>query len=348
MIEYIGIKIHYETETEVETEAETEVETEVDCIFKDKDITVYKKKNIDFEFIKKSIESEVICGIELLKWSVITNKKELLILLINSGIHKERTSQDIKDILKEINEPSLFKIIVDKTNYTFKFPKDNDILICFIKKNNIQIIPIILNTLTAVNISEIIIETCKTGNVEIFRMMTKKYKYKLTPEMLYIAIMNNNIGMVQEMMDNINYHDNNYKCLIVACEYGVIGILIYLLEFIKTKNPKSFNERNNWEGFKSLNIGFCKALLNDRVEVIQFMLSGKYSIEDRDYIYDIPCNMVVDKTTSNWLSKKGNNRMIGLLIKHNKLTNTHIIEMIKCNKKCLYYIFNTQDANRYS
>jgi hypothetical protein len=325
MVEYIGIK------NKSQQKNQKNQENEQDCIYKDTDITVYKKNNLDFVFIKKLIDiedSEVICGFELLKWSVSTNRNELLILLINCGIHKNANRKDLKDLLKEINTPSLFKIIVDKTNYTFGSPIDNDILICFIKKNNIEIIQIISNTLPGVNMSEIITETCKTGNVEIFRMMTKKYKLKSTPEMLYIAIRNDNIGIIKELLNNVNYHDDNYKCLIVACEYGFTRVLIHLLEFIKNKNPKS----NQSAVFNSLNIGFCKGLLNDRVELIDFLLTGKYSIEDSEYLYDIPCNMVVDNMTSNWLSKNGNNVMIGLLINHNKLTNTQIIEMRKRNK----------------
>jgi ankyrin repeat protein len=154
-------------------------------------------------------------------------------------------------------------------------------------------------------------------------------KYKLTPEMLYVSIINNNMDMVKVLLsNNINIHDNEYKCLIVACENGNRDILIYLLEFIKTRTPKSNIE-------KSLNTGFCKALLNNRIEIIEFILSGKYSTEENGKVkeYNIPCNTIVDNETSNWLSKKEDKEIIELLMKYNKLSNTQIFKMICCNKE---------------
>jgi hypothetical protein len=326
MIEYIGIL----------TLALPELENEFkDVYYRDNDITVFKKECIDFEFIKKKAKnmSYIICGFDLLKWSSEERKNELLIKLIKCGIH---TNDNLKCILKTINDYSIFKIILETTNYKVKYPKDNDLLICFIKKNNIDIVSLIFNTFSGVNMSDIISETCKTGNVQIFKLMTKKMRYKLTPEMLYLSIIHNNIGMVENLLSiNINYHDNDYKCVIVACEKGSLEMLIYLLEYIKTRNPK-----NNIE--KSLNTGFCKALLNNRVEIIKFMLTGKYSKGDNeDIVYNIPCNTIVDNETTNWLSKKGNRESIELLIKYKKLTNTQIFKMISCNKEFMNNLLNS-------
>jgi hypothetical protein len=327
MIEYIGILRLNNSELENDFK---------DVYYKDNDITVFKKDCVDFEFIKKKANNtSIMCGIDLLKWSSEERKNELLIKLINCGIH---TRDDIKCILKSINDYSIFKIILETTNYKVKYPKDNDLLICFIKKNNIDIVSFIFNTFSGVNMSEIILETCKTGNVQIFKLLSKKARYKLTPEMLYLSIIHNNIGMVENLLSiNINYHDNDYKCLIVACEKGSLEMLIYLLEFIKTS-------KNNIE--KSLNIGFCKALLNNRVEIIKFMLTGKYSKGDNeDIVYNIPCNTIVDNETANWLSKKENRESIELLITYEKLTNAQIFKMIFCNKEFMNNLLTTQSKN---
>jgi hypothetical protein len=322
MIEYIGIINNSELGTV----------DDKDVYYKDDDITVCKKECIDFEFIKKIRNRKILFSINLLKWSVVEKKNDLLIKLIRCGIHT-----DLKCILKEINDFSIFKIILEATYYKVKFPRDNDLLICFVKKNNIDIISLIFNSGdTGVDISNIISETCKTGNVNIFNLVTKKTKYTLTPEMLYISIRHDNIDMVDILLkNNINYHDNDYKCLIVACEKGTRNMLKYLLEFIRRRDLKSNIK-------KALNTGFCKALSNNRVEIIKFMLEGKYMKDIEEIVeIEIPCDIIVEDETSNWLSKKRNTEMIELLLKYKKLTNTQIFKMISCNKEFMNDLVNS-------
>jgi hypothetical protein len=56
---------------------------------------------------------------------------------------------------------------------------------------------------------------------------------------------------------------------------------------------------------------------------------------------EIPCDIIVEDETSNWLSKKRNTEMIELLLKYKKLTNTQIFKMISCNKEFMNDLVNS-------
>jgi hypothetical protein len=378
MIEYIGVKSNGELPKETRTlsgspegggtlsllsgsERENEIQ---DAYHIDDDIIVYKKDKFDMEFIEKvsKEDDKVVSGIELLKWCAINNKSELLLKLLKFRLHKE---SELKEVLKEINEYRVFVSIIEITKYKLIFPEDNEILIKYIRRNNESSNAIVSMILTGDKVpppsgrpssytaTDILLrETCKTGNIQIFKLITNKYKSRivLTPDMLNNSIINDRIEMIKVLLNmNVNYHDNDYNCLILASEYGVIDILIYLLEFISLKNAKNVKIKDIIK--KSLNIGFSKALLNNRIEVVKFMLSGEHMYnrtmselplatkrEDNVYIYN-DFMITVNDSTTNWLSKKGNKEMIYFLIKYKKLSNYQIIKMIKCNEEIMKDVF---------
>lgn len=288
-------------------------------------ISVFCLSKLNLSFINSISNKSFFIDLDLLDWCLLNGNVTLASKLIKSGL-----TSNLLTLLPKVTN---YQLYIDFIQFGFIDPRRNPhLLIHAVRSNSLTIVPYLLKYINS-DLTDAITECCKSGNTVILTLLLKhNNKLKIQTSHLYTAVSHNHSNIVSILLCyNVNYIEKNYHCLTLASQLGHLGLFVWLLDYIETHSPPT-----NPSLELSISNSVNQACLHNHLPILTFIFTKQHNIILKNKLilktFKVRNNNIsLSSGTLNWLAKKQQSSVIQLLLDYNHISNTHFINMSKCN-----------------